>query len=185
MTAPSASGPPAPGRQGGVSSADRFERLFIAEYQRVVAIAQRILGDAHEAEDVAQEVFVAYHLRGLPESGHVPAWLWAAGAHTALNRLRGLRRRGRREVADALASEPLRTAQEASLDPQRIAEQAEQRRAVRTALGRLPAQTAALLVLRHSGLSYVEIAAALGIKVDQVGTRLRRAELTFRKEIHL
>ena len=184
MSATSASGPPVPGAEGGATAADPFERLFIAEYQRVVSIAHRILADAHEAEDVAQEVFVAWHVRRPSQpSGHTPSWLWAAAAHTALNRLRGNRRRFRREAADARASEAMRVAQEASLDPQRIAEDAEQRSAVRTALRRLPAESAALLVLRHSGLSYVETAAALGIKVDQVGTRLRRAELALQKEM--
>lgn len=40
-----------------------FERLFVAEYGRVVAIAQRVLGssDNHEAEDVAQEVFCSFY----------------------------------------------------------------------------------------------------------------------------
>ncbi len=39
--------------------ASAFERLFEREYARVVRIAQRVLGDTGEAEDVAQEAFVA------------------------------------------------------------------------------------------------------------------------------
>jgi RNA polymerase sigma-70 factor (ECF subfamily) len=37
-----------------------FEELFRKEYARVVAIARRVVGDADEAEDVAQEVFVSF-----------------------------------------------------------------------------------------------------------------------------
>ena len=46
-----------------VDESDVFERLFVAEYARVVAIARRILGDMDEVEDVAQEVFVSFHRR--------------------------------------------------------------------------------------------------------------------------
>ena len=54
---------------------------------------------------------------------------------------------------------------------------------VGSALGKLRPATAALLALRYSGLSYAEVATALGIPVDQVGTRLRRAQEAFRKEV--
>jgi DNA-directed RNA polymerase specialized sigma24 family protein len=40
---------------------DVFEDLFLAEYGRIVAVAYRILGDIHEAEDVAQDVFCAFY----------------------------------------------------------------------------------------------------------------------------
>ena len=48
---------------------------------------------------------------------------------------------------------------------------------------RLPRRSAALLVMRHSGMSYAEIADALGVKVGHVGTMLRRAESALRKEM--
>ncbi|TMG44190.1 MAG: RNA polymerase sigma factor, partial [Chloroflexi bacterium] len=49
---------------------------------------------------------------------------------------------------------------------------------------KLAPRTAALLMLRHSGLSYAEVATALGIKVGNVGTLLRRAEDALRKEVN-
>ena len=51
------------------------------------------------------------------------------------------------------------------------------------ALSRLPRHSATVLVLRHSGLSYTEVADAMGVKVGQVGTMLRRAEAALRKEL--
>jgi RNA polymerase sigma-70 factor (ECF subfamily) len=42
---------------------------------------------------------------------------------------------------------------------------------------------AAALVLRASGLSYAEVAQALGVGIGQIGTLLRRAEETLRKEV--
>ena len=59
----------------------------------------------------------------------------------------------------------------------------EQRQEVRQALARLPKKSATVLALRYSGLSYAEVAAALGVKTGQVGTLLRRAETALRKEM--
>ena len=68
-------------------------------------------------------------------------------------------------------------------NPERLVLAAEDRRQVRLALGRLPKKTAAILVLRYSGLSYAEVAGALEMKVGNVGTMLRRAEEALRKEV--
>ncbi|HEY0831260.1 MAG TPA: sigma-70 family RNA polymerase sigma factor [Candidatus Dormibacteraeota bacterium] len=156
---------------------ESFESLFKAEYARVAGIANRVLVDQHEAEDVAQEVFVDFHRLHSASAQYAPAWLHRAAAHAALNRLRGSRRRQKREVAQA-AEESDRV-----LDPQKLFEVSEDRRQVREALARLAPKPAAVLVLRASGLSYAEVAQALGVGIGQVGTLLRRAEASLRKEV--
>jgi RNA polymerase sigma-70 factor (ECF subfamily) len=162
----------------GVRSEDEaFEALFTSEYARVVGIANRVLADPHEAEDVAQEVFVDFHRLHSATAQYAPAWLHRAAAHTSLNRLRGARRRLKREVAQAL-EEGDRT-----VDPQKQLEVSEERRLVRVALGRLAPKPAAALAMRASGLSYAEVAQALGVGIGQVGTLLRRAEAALRKEV--
>jgi len=158
---------------------DSFERLFLQEYPKVVAIAYRVLADRTAAEDVAQEVFLKFHRSHSPDSERASGWLHAAAVHSALNVIRGDRRRAQRETAHAL--DPARPA---IASPEGVVEEAEQRREIRRALKRLPGRTAAVLMLRHSGLSYAEVATALGIKVGNVGTLLRRAEEALRKEVH-
>ena len=59
----------------------------------------------------------------------------------------------------------------------------EERSRVRSALARLPRKQAVALVLRHSGLSYAEVAAALDLSPTSVGTTVRRAEAALRKEL--
>src|SRR5438876_5366919 len=165
-------------RMTAVGSEDEaFEALFTAEYGRVVGIANRVLADPHEAEDVAQEIFIDFHRLHSATAEYAPAWLHRAAAHASLNRLRGARRRQKREFAQALEAE------DKTLDPQKQAEVAEDRRRLRDALGRLAPKPAAVLVLRASGLSYAEVAQALGIGIGQIGTLLRRAEATLRKEV--
>ena len=154
-----------------------FEELFRKEYARVVAIAHRVVVDADEAEDIAQDVFVSFYRKHPAEARYAAPWLYAAAAHTALNVLRSRERRGKRDAVEALRRDSQIP------DPEQAAETAETRSEVRAALGRLPDRSAALLVLRYSGLSYDEIAAALGLRQSSIGTLLRRAEDAFRKEI--
>lgn len=160
-----------------------FERVFTCEYSRVVAIAHRVLGDMHEAEDVAQEVFYAFYCQHSAKVGYAAPWLHRAAAHAALNSIRGRKRRYQREQREAMERRLTTGATEASLDPQQAAVDAERRQEVREALRRLSPKSASILALRYSGLSYGEVAAALDIKIGQVGTRLRRAEEALRKEL--
>jgi RNA polymerase sigma-70 factor (ECF subfamily) len=159
------------------SDDETFDALFAAEYARVVRIANRVMADPHEAEDVAQEVFIDFHRLHSAGAQYAPAWLHRAAAHSALNRLRGARRRQRREISQAVQES------DRTLDPQKQLEIDEERRRVRRALARLAPKPAAVLVLRASGLSYAEVAQALGVGIGQVGTLLRRAESSLRKEV--
>src|SRR2546421_11888811 len=123
---------PAPPRRRLPAPEEPFERLFMAEYGKVVAVANRVLADRTEAEDVAQEVFLDFHRRHRPEASYAPAWLHRAAVHTALNRIRSRRRRERRELADA------RDRERAAIDPPPGVEVHEDRRQVRDALRRPP-----------------------------------------------
>ena len=60
---------------------------------------------------------------------------------------------------------------------------AETLRRVRAALAKLPRRQAVALVLRHSGLSYADVAAALDLSPGSVGTTVRRAESALREEL--
>jgi len=155
---------------------DAFERLFMSEYGKVVAIAQRVLADRAEAEDVAQEVFLDFHRRHPADASYASGWLHTAAVHTALNRIRSRKRRERRELAEGRPA----TAVD---DPQQAVLAEEERRNVRAALARLPVKAASVLARRYSGLSYVEVGAALGVGAGQVGTLLRRAETALKKEM--
>ena len=183
-TAPATLAPATLARKGGVSvstlpgrgavRAD-LEQVFRTTYPRVVAVAARVLGSRDEAEDVAQEVFLTFGRSAVP-AGEAGGWLSVAAAHTALNHLRSGRRRAWREEAagDGCSVSPDVADTVVTLD---------ERRRVRAALARLPHRQAVALVLRHSGLSYAEVATALDLSPASVGTTVRRAETALRKEL--
>ena len=152
-----------------------LETVFRATYPRVVAVATRVLGSRDQAEDVAQDVFLSFGRTSVP-AGEAAGWLSVAAAHTALNHLRSGRRRAAREEATAVPDTPADVADAVVTR--------DERRRVRAALARLPRKQAVALVLRHSGLSYAEVAAALDMSPGSVGTTVRRAESALRKELN-
>jgi RNA polymerase sigma-70 factor (ECF subfamily) len=149
--------------------------VFRSDYRLVVQIAARVLGSPDEAEDVAQEVFLSFGRSSVP-AGEARGWLSVAAAHTALNLLRSGRRRVAREstVADETVVPDIADAVVTREDRGRV----------RAALARLPRKQAVAVVLRHSGLSYADVAAALDMSPGSIGTTVRRAEAALRKELN-
>lgn len=168
-------------RVSGHGAADTAVRgdlaeVFRRDYVQVVGVAARVLGRRDEAEDVAQEVFLSFGRSAVP-AAEARGWLCVAAAHTALNELRSGRRRAQREATDAATTDRVVP------DVAETVVTLEDREQVRSALARLPRTQAVALVLRHSGLSYAEVAAALDLSPGSVGTTLRRAEAQLRKEL--
>jgi RNA polymerase sigma factor (sigma-70 family) len=152
-----------------------FESFFRKHYRAVVRLAQSVVGDSQAAQDVAQDVFLAAYRRFPADYDQAAGWVRVAAVHTALNAQRGERRRDRRQLLVRVAGS-LPSAEETVIDRERRAD-------VRRVLQRLPRRCAAVLVMRHGGMSYIEISEALGVKVGSVGTLLRRAESALRKEM--
>lgn len=153
-----------------------LDEVFRRDYRLVVGVAAGVLGDRVQAEDVAQEVFLSFSRSTVP-AGRARGWLCVAAAHTALNTIRARRRRAGREETVAAAQSPIVP------DVADAVVLRDERRQVRAALARLPRNQAVALVLRHSGLSYADVAAALDLSPTSIGTTVRRAESALRKEM--
>ena len=155
-----------------------FEEFFKQNFPVVVKLAYGVVRDEHLAEDIAQEVLISAERRFTlrDDHDHASGWVHVAAVHVALNSLRDRRRRETRQERAASGSP------RAEMDPADVALERDRESRVREVLQELPDHAATVLVLRHSGLSYAEIAQSMGVKVGQVGTMLRRAESRFRKE---
>src|SRR5918997_2475348 len=120
---------------------EAFAELVERTHRQVYSLAVRLIGDRHEAEDVAQEAYLRVH-RSLPNfrgDASFETWLHRIVANAAFQQLR---RRGR--FGD-LADEPERIVQ---LDAGPSAEDVPARDEIQRALAALPATQRAVVVLR-------------------------------------
>jgi len=154
-----------------------FEALFQSHWTRVCAVTYRLVGDWAEAEDLALEAFLQLYRRPPRSSDNLGGWLYRVATNLGLNALRaGKRRQGYEAQAGVVMLE-----NDASGDPAQEAERIQEQEQVRLALRRMQPRAAQLLVLRHSGLSYAELAEALNLNPASIGTLLVRAERAFEK----
>lgn len=158
-----------------------FEELVIAYQHRVFGVAVRMLGNAAEAEEVAQDVFLRVH-RGIVSfkgEAKLSTWLYAIASRLCLTRLAGgERRRERRgeETLDRLA--------EPGADPSADMERSELDAALHRAIAELPEERRIVVVLRDlEGLTYEEIAAALDLPLGTVRSRLHRARMDLKDKL--
>jgi RNA polymerase sigma-70 factor (ECF subfamily) len=165
-----------PNITGETADPGPFERLFDEHWNRVCGVLFRLVGDRDEAEDLALEAFWRLYHRP-PHDLNLAGWLYRVATNLGLNALRSRKRRKRYEEEAGVLDYP----RNAPLDPAAEMENAEQRRMVGRVLAEMSSRPAQLLVLRHSGLSYAEVAAALGLASTSVGALLARAEREFEK----
>jgi len=167
---------PAGSVAGGRPSLDEVFRL---QYPRLVGLLARITGDRGRAEELASEVFCRLSSRPAlfrPES-NLEGWLYRTAVNLGLDTLRMEGRRVRNE--QAAGAEGVRSSSMGN--PLEDVLRAERRMRVRAVLAELKPVSARLLLLRHAGLSYSDLADALDIKPASVGTLLARATADFEK----
>jgi RNA polymerase sigma-70 factor (ECF subfamily) len=154
-----------------------FEAIFHEHWTRVYAVLFRLVGDQAEAEDLALEVFWRLYRRppAHEHGNNLSGWLYRVATNLGNNALRAFKRRQRYE--EEAGRRVLEAA--AAPDPDIAAGRAEERQQVRRVLAQMKPRSAQLLILRHSGLSYAELAAALGVAPGSIGTMLARAEREF------
>ena len=145
----------------------------VAENQRrVFQIAYGILGNAADAEEVAQEAFLhAFRKAGsLREAGKFRAWVSRIAFRLALNRLRGHLRRLVRDDAWYTAGTPI------VMDGERTAEHRVLLQRMREEIARLPARLRSVLQLSIvEDMEAADVGAVLGIPAGTVRSRLHTA----------
>ncbi len=155
-----------------------FETIFREHYPRILRVVRRVLQRDSEAEEVCAEVFFRLYRKGpgVAAGGLVGGWLFRTATRAAIDALRANRRRGVEEELEGNEFVPVDGRAESPLAgllrQEHIAE-------IRGVLAQLKVDKAQILLLRHSGLSYREIAEAMQMGFNSVGTRLARAEAEF------
>ena len=145
---------------------------LVTRYQTAVYnMAYRMLGDATEAEDAAQEVFVRAwnQLHTFQQERRFSTWLLSIASHLCIDLLR------RRKPSAPLDDVALYVESDEP-EPDEVALQSEQRDIVKKLLNTLPEKYRSVTVLRYyNDLSYDEIARMTGLTESAVKTQLHRA----------
>jgi RNA polymerase sigma-70 factor, ECF subfamily len=150
---------------------------LVGAYQRpVYNLCYRMLSNAPEAEDAAQETFLRMYtkLHTYQAERKLSSWVLSIASHYCIDRLR--RRRGQWVSLD---EEPVAaTLASPNRGPEDLALRAESRDEVQHLVDMLPAAYRVPLILRYwYDLSYAEIADVMGLTVQAVKSRLHRARL--------
>jgi len=153
---------------------DAFEQILL-RYERLIHhITRRYFNNIEDALDASQDAIIRIY-KGLPnviirEDGSLKAWICTVTANTCLDAVRK-----KRIVAEELtnenisASPTLPSAEESAITNERVNE-------ILAAIAKLPDDHRIILILRDmQGLTYEELAEALGLTLGTVKSRLSRA----------
>lgn len=154
---------------------------FVAEtIDRTYSMILGILGNAHEAEDVTQQVYEKA-FRALPAyrgDAKPTTWLFRIAVNAARDRIRSVSRKRKREVGNAMIEE-----RSANDDPALEAIERERSAALRLAIDRLPENRRELIVMADiEEMPLGEIAEITGVPEGTVKSRLHRARAELRTE---
>lgn len=149
---------------------DAFEELVLRHGARVYRTAMAMLGDRFDAQDLAQETFLAAWkgINGFRGQAKFSTWLYQIVTRLCLNQLR----RHTPAPIDLNADEPT----DESGNPATQAEQILRNGAINRAIAQLPPPQRIVVVLHHiEGLPYSEVAKVTRSTVPSVRSNLFRA----------
>lgn len=167
-----------------VAKGDRaaFARLFDRHQQRVVRFCHRFVGDAHRAEELAQDVFIRlYRSAGRYQpTARFQTFLFRVATNTCLNELRRPGRAAQKVEAPVEDDEgPSVMDRVSSAErPDEVLEAKEVEQALQRALqGMSDRERAAFAMCRFEGMAYRDIAEALEATEAAVKSLIHRASL--------
>lgn len=167
-----------------------FRELIEAHRDRVYNICYRMLGNRHESEDVAQEVFITVFktIDTFREESKFSTWLYRVAVNHCKNRIKYLARRfdKQKDELDEQASGTNGTPIGAPLPnaPDRALAGAQMEKLLQDAIATLEEEQRTVVVLRDvEDLSIEEICEITGLPDGTVKSRLHRARLVLRKKL--
>lgn len=170
----------------GAGDHEAFRELVERHQNAVIGTVAKMLGNASESEDIAQQVFLRIwrNAKRYRPDAKFTTYLYTITRNLVFNESR--RKSRKKEVSSDEREENSNQLIEASPDRQPDAEllQAELQKAVDDAIAALPeTQRMAVVLRRYEQLSYDEIAVVLELSVSAVKSLLFRARTTLRESL--
>lgn len=154
-----------------------FGEIVLKYQDRIYNLCRHMLGNAHDAEDAAQDAFLKAY-QALPRfqpDASLYTWLYRIATNTCIDYKRkpvfeslfGTSENGEEFVHDRASDEP---------SPERLYQSRQMDQALRESLGKLSAKLRAIIILKEiEDMSYEEIAETLDISLGTVKSRIYRA----------
>jgi RNA polymerase sigma factor (sigma-70 family) len=160
---------------------DTFDDVVVPHLAAARRLARWLTRNEHDADDVVQEASLrAFRYFRSFTGGNGRAWFLAIVRNTSAD----WRRRSANQCGDPFDEEQHGNAHAVTADPELLALQADDAALIARALRNLPDRFHQVLALREiEGLSYRELADAIGIPIGTVMSRLARAREALRAEL--
>ncbi|MBF0593589.1 MAG: sigma-70 family RNA polymerase sigma factor [Candidatus Omnitrophica bacterium] len=164
-------------RRAAQGDAGAFEAILKSYGDLVFNVSLRVVRHREDAEEVAQEVFLTIYrkLKDFQWRSSFKTWVYRVTINTAINyakRVAGMKNRS------VEYNEAVHAGESSPSDVQQSAEKEYAQGVVDRLLGELSEEQRACIVLRNmEGLKYEEIAGVLGIDINAVRSRLKRARV--------
>jgi RNA polymerase sigma-70 factor, ECF subfamily len=173
-------------------NADAFEGIVVHYHRQIFALAFRMVHSQEEAADLTQEIFIRawQKLDSFRGESKFSTWLFQIAGNHCKNRLKYLKRRHyyQHESIDSDPSggdaHPVRQLPDPSHDPEEDLAGNQVQEIVRNKLEELPEEQRVVLVMRDiEDLDYDEIAAATGLPLGTVKSRIHRGRIELARKL--
>lgn len=168
-----------------------FDALVEKYQKKIFNLAYRYVGDAEEANDLAQEIFTAAYqnLKKFRGDSKFSTWLFQIATNRGKNRFKYLKRRGyfvnkgMGENDDERDSQQ-RSIPDVSTNPETLLAGKQIQKIVQDAINELDPDHKEIVILRDiEGMSYEEIAQVLHLPEGTTKSRLHRARMVVKEKL--
>ncbi len=172
-------------------SREAYDVLVKKYYKKIYNLAYRFVGDAEEANDLAQDIFVAAYqnLKKFRGDSKFSTWLFQIASNRGKNRFKYLKRRGffanrgRSDSEDDRESLQ-RDLPDQSSNPEAMLAGKQVQKIVQDAIDELEPDHKEIVILRDiEGFSYEEIAQILNLPEGTTKSRLHRARMVVKEKL--